>query len=472
MDNKVLSSQNYTQSLVDAAYAFNFNNMSSVNRQQVQFLLCDGLAALFQGLKHPTVEKLLHYFEVQNISGQNQWPGLGLSLPVTDAAFVYGIAAHVLDFEPMFDPPTHAVSPVLGTLLALALEDTNSPIDLSPHFLNAFTVGIELQADLREAARISDDTARQELKYFPFQKQGFHPPGTVGVMGSALAASLWLGLDKNQACMALGMAASRAGGIAANIGTSTKAMHSGNAARAGLECALLVKHGFTASSATFDERGGWGEVFGGEGFKLDVLADGMRSMRCFSQPGFAFKKWPAHTAMQVAISAALKLHDSFNVFDGEIEIEVPHFPYCDRPKPQTTDECRFSFQFNVVKALLDGHMDVNSYSHAHLNRTDISHLLGKTKLKFNHRIPADFTKMEVRITLSDGRKAHSNSWPGHWNDTITAEQVADKFVACTEHIFITADSKLLCDALLAPSIRFDDAIKMIKTIQLKERISK
>jgi aconitate decarboxylase len=471
MEYTLMSSSNYTQSLVDLAYTFKFNNLSDVKQQQVQFLLCDGLAALFQGLKHPTIGKLLRYFEAQNISGLTNWPGLGLSLPVTDAAFLYGIATHVLDFEPMFDPPTHAVSPVLGTLLALALEDKNSQDDLASNFLNAFAVGIELQADLREAARYSDDTARQELKYFPFQKQGFHPPGTVGVMGSALAASIWLGLDKKQACMALGMAASRAGGIAANIGTSTKAMHSGNAARSGLECALLVKHGFTASTATFDERGGWGEVFGGEGFKLDTLVEGMQTMRCFSQPGFAFKKWPAHTAMQVAIAAALKLHDPINGFKGAIEIEVPHFPYCDRPNPQTTDECRFSFQFNVVQALIDGRVDVNSFSQAQLKRSDIGQLLEKTRLNFNHNIPADFTKMEVRIALSDGRTAQSNSWPGHWNDAVTAKQVSEKFEACTQHIFGDADSKLICEALLSPTIRLAEAIHMIKALNYRIGVS-
>jgi aconitate decarboxylase len=470
MKNKALSAQNYTQALVEAAYTFSFHNLSSDKQQQVQFLLCDGLAALFKGLQHSTVQNLLKYFKAQKISGPNQWPALGLSLPATDAAFIYGIATHVLDFEPMFDPPTHAVSPVLGTLMALALEDINAPHDIAPHFLNAFAVGLELQADLREASRISDDTARQELKYFPFQKQGFHPPGTVGVMGSALAASLWLGLDKNQACMALGMAASRAGGIAANIGTATKAMHSGNAARAGLECALLVKHGFTASSATFDEGGGWGEVFGGDGFKLDILLDGMRSMRCFSHPGFAFKKWPAHTAMQVAIEAALKLHNPDTVFNGEIEIEVPHFPYCDRPNPQTSDECRFSFQFNVVKAILDGHVDVNSFSHTQLNRDDIRHLLSKTKLKFNPTIPADFTKMEVRISLSDGRRANSNTWPGHWNDAVTEKQISEKFAACTQHLFEKVDSQLLCDALLAPTIRLAEAIQLIKSINISEPV--
>jgi aconitate decarboxylase len=232
-------------------------------------------------------------------------------------------------------------------------------------------------------------------------------------MGSALASSIWLGLNEDETCMALGMAASRACGIAANIGTATKATHSGNAARAGLECALLIKSGFTASRDTFAEPGGWGEVFGGEAFDVHSLVEGIKSMRCFTRPGFAFKRWPAHTAMQVAIDAALQLHQPHNNFCGELVIETPVFPYCNRPNPQSTDECRFSFQFNVVQALLDGKVDAQSFSESQLQRSDIKDLLTKTRLNLDRQIPADFTQMEVRIMLSDGRKAQSKTWSGH-----------------------------------------------------------
>jgi len=444
-----------TYQLVDAAFRFNYADLPPKTRQQIQFLLCDGIGVLFKGLEHPTINKLMQHFHLQHKRTAETFPGLGLDMPVTDAAFVYGTATHVLDFEPMFDPPTHAVSPVLGPLFALASQDSDLHADRSDVFLRAFASGVALQAELREAARITDDLAKHEQKFFPFQKQGFHPPGTVGVMGSALASAIWLGLNKDEACMALGMAASRAGGIAANIGTATKATHSGNAARAGLECALLVKSGFTASRNTFAEPGGWGEVFGGDAFDAKSLVEGINSMRCFTHPGFAFKRWPAHTAMQVAIDAGSKLHQQQVKFDGEILIETPVFPYCDRPNPQTTDECRFSFQFNVVQALLDGKVDPQSFSESQLQRGDIQDLLTKTRLNFDKQIPADFTQMEVRITLSDGRSAKSNSWIGHWNSTISENVLADKFLSCMANVLPEAECQKLADNLLGTTQIFN-----------------
>ena len=50
----------------------------------------------------------------------------------------------------------------------------------------------------------------------------FHTPGVVGVMGSAVAASHLLGLEPKQIQHALGIAASRCGGLSANTGSMVK----------------------------------------------------------------------------------------------------------------------------------------------------------------------------------------------------------------------------------------------------------
>ena len=51
---------------------------------------------------------------------------------------------------------------------------------------------------------------------------------------------------------ALGLAASRAGALLANIGSMTKSTHCGYAGASGLDAALLAARGFTANSAIFE----------------------------------------------------------------------------------------------------------------------------------------------------------------------------------------------------------------------------
>jgi aconitate decarboxylase len=446
-----MRNQPVTRQVVEAAYAIDYTALHEHTRSNIRNLIIDGVGVLMEGLKHSNVAIVVDHLRQVGGKSTSYLPGHGYATSVPDAAFVHGIAIHVMDFEPMFDPPTHVVSPVLGTLTALMMCDGESSCaKRDPNgllFLKAFTAGIELQADLRTAALVADNEARVHENFFPFQKQGFHPPGTVGVMGAALAASIWLGLTVEEACMALGMAASRAGGIAGNIGTMTKAAHSGNAARAGVECAMLARRGFTASAHTLEEAGGWGDVFGGDFFDRKQLIDGMQQLRCFTNPGFAFKYWPAHTAMQVAIHAALPLHTPEKPFEGSIHIQAPVFKYCDRPNPSSSDECRFSFQFNVVQAIVDGKVTPDSYTDKQLNRPEIQRLLANTHLEMMHDIPADFTKMEVRVKLSDERFSSSDRWPGHWKLPATREQIREKFIRCASAMIAPDATVELYDCL-------------------------
>jgi aconitate decarboxylase len=458
-----------TRQLVDAAYEIKFSNLPQDLRVRIRQLFIDGVGVWLAGMQHPNVSILVDYLRELNASPISPLIGHNIAVSVTDAAWVNGVATHVMDFEPMFDPPTHAVSPVLGALMALCLANENSDVGISidrngDRLLSAFTAGIQLQADLRKASLHDDKTANENAHFFPFQKQGFHPPGIVGVMGSALASCIWLGLEKEETCMALGMAASRAGGIAGNIGSMTKANHSGNAARAGLESALLARKGFTASKNTFEEPGGWVDVFGGTCFKKELLAEGMQSLSCFSHPGFAFKFWPAHTAMQIAINAALQLHHPDHKFDGEILIHAPVFKYCDRPYPDSADACRFSFQFNVVQAIIDGVVGFNSYTDQQLKRQDLHNLLKKTTLQMLPDIPAHFPEMHVSIFLSDGRSATSDRWPGHWKMPVTEQQLSAKFLDCASLIF--DEKKAIC---LYDCIQDDSFI--IDLMQLKRLLS-
>lgn len=70
--------------------------------------------------------------------------------------------------------------------------------------------------DIKENYERAGD-ATTTARHFPFPKQGFHPPGIVGPLGSALAAAVWLQLDDSQTAMALGIASSGSDGLAGNI---------------------------------------------------------------------------------------------------------------------------------------------------------------------------------------------------------------------------------------------------------------
>src|SRR5258707_309858 len=80
------------------------------------------------------------------------------------------------------------------------------------------------------------------------------------------ACATLLGLDRAELTMAMSIAASRASGLIANIGTMTKALHCGDAAMRGLEAALLAAGGFTADSDAIGSPRGYGRAYYGEAF--------------------------------------------------------------------------------------------------------------------------------------------------------------------------------------------------------------
>lgn len=419
-----------TAGVVRAAHYLRLGDLSAAQREVVERLFVDGCGVMLAGLEHPTSRRLAEHVEALGCRGVARVPGSTIETAPQEAALLIGAATHVLDFEPMFSPPTHAVSPVLGAVMALSCGEGAVGVS-GERLLEAFAAGIVLQAGLRCASAERREVHRSAAgRHFPFHAQGFHLPGILGVLGSALSASLLLELDESATAMAIGMAASRASGIAANIGTMTKALHCGNAARAGVECALLARRGFTASDRALEAPSGWAQVFGGAGLDQERVLAELRDPRCLVSPGFAFKRWPAHSAMQIAIAAALPLHDPSGPPRGHVRVTAPALPYCDRPTPRDTDEARFSFQLNVAQALLDGEVTSRSFERDRLERRELRELLSRVELTLCDSIPRDFSRSEVRIELEDGRRASSDRWPGHWKSPAQDDQLRAKFVEC------------------------------------------
>lgn len=436
--NKYQGSSEVTKELVDLAYAIDLDRINDDTLKTSKALLLDGIGVFLAGINHSTVKKLTAYFQQYQPENGIEVVGHSLKSSLPDAAFIYGTAIHSMDFEPMFLPPTHAVSPILAPLLAIA---QTGKLD-GKNFLKAFIAGIQFEAGLRIASQTSDKQAAENQNHFPFEKKGFHPPGTVGTLGSALTSSIALGLSKEECSMAIGYAASRSSGISGNIGTMTKATHCGNAARSGLEAALFTSFGLTSSTKILETGSGWAEVFGGSNFNFHALLAGMEQLSCFTEPGFAFKKWPSHTAMQIAINGALNLHESPHE-TGEIKVSVPVFNYCNRPFPEDSNEARFSFQYNIAISLIDGQVNSDSFSEEKLHSEKTQDYLRRIKLILDPNIPRDFGKMHIRIQIGHEEQYSCDNWPGHWKTPMTEEELSEKFTICCSPLLKTEDIELL-----------------------------
>ena len=290
------------------------------------------------------------------------------------AALVNGAAMHVLDYEPMWLPATHALSPALAAALALGETLGSSGAKI----LTAMVLGIEIQGRLRQAAGALES---HELH--------FHPPGFVGPIGAAVAAGHLLDFDADQFANAIGIAGSRCGGLFVNLGTMTKATHCAYAAALGLEAALLTRRGFTGCRTLFDPAPqSYAEAFFPRGFAGEALLDFGAPFRIVD-PGYAIKIFPAKFSTHYAITAALSARPQLPSPDAirVVRITAADVPSSDRPQPRSGLDGKFSLQYTTAAALLDGQVGLASFTDERLHRDDMQALLGKIEVRLSRDIP-------------------------------------------------------------------------------------
>ena len=167
----------------------------------------------------PATQKVIASGLILDGPGPCRVPGRREGMRAEQAALAIGVAAHVDDFDDThLATVIHPSAAILATLLPLASETGASGAQV----LRAFALGCEAQL-------------RVGIAMTPWHYDaGWHITGTVGVIGSAVAAALLLELDAEEMAMAIGLAASSTLGLREAFGTMTKAWHVGKAASNGI----------------------------------------------------------------------------------------------------------------------------------------------------------------------------------------------------------------------------------------------
>ncbi|MES3004436.1 MAG: MmgE/PrpD family protein [Pseudomonadota bacterium] len=270
-----------------------------------------------------------------------------------DAALINGAASHALDFDDCNNTiGGHPSAPVLSALLPLAEALGSSGID----FVTAYVAGFEVECKLGMAVNMHHYT------------KGWHPTSTLGTFGSAAACAKLMGLDAERTAVALALAATFASGLKANFGTMTKPLHVGQSARNGLFAARLASRGYTANGErVFEHKQGFLDVFNGPG-----TYDTARALEAWAKPldivapGIAIKQYPCCGSTHPAIDAMLDIvrRDGPKAADVERVDAATHerrLEHTNRPNPNSPLDAKFSLQYTMARALIDGHVAVADF---------------------------------------------------------------------------------------------------------------
>ena len=357
---------NETQSLAQFIAETEYDALPPPVVEAAKIAILDGVANMVAG----SVQELAHiiglYVRDSGGASQASVVGWGYQTNPPSAAFANGVFGHCLDYEIQGFPPTHGTSSCLPAALALAEHNHVSGTKV----ITAYVLGWEIQGRLRAASA-------------PATAPGYHPPGLVGPMGGAAASAKSLGLDADQTLMALGIAASRTGGLTANTGTMVKSTHPGNAARMGAEAAILASMGYTASDQVLESPVGYAAALFGGNFDWDVATGGLGSSWRLADPGFDIKRFPAQVYMQNVIEAALNLREENGLEAESIEQVIIRRRGRGHsgPTPRSGLDGKFSVEYCAAAALLDGQVGIDTFTDYRRFTPDMEEMLGRIRVE-------------------------------------------------------------------------------------------
>ncbi len=236
---------------------------------------------------------------------------------VPDAAFLLGVACHSLDWDDYMHPMHGHCSAVLLPVAWLLTEQRDgSGADLTDAYLTGYQANYLVSQALGHA----------------HYRHGWHATSTVGTIGAAAAAARLLGLDQQQAGHALAIAASSAGGIRANFGTSTKALHAGFAARNGVQAAQLARAGAEGSADWLLGEHGMQPAFSGDRAGDDaaraILAATEGSHGIETEWGLVQKPYCCCGSCHAAVEALIAVVERHDLAGNEIDRGLTRRPDC------------------------------------------------------------------------------------------------------------------------------------------------
>jgi len=321
-----------------------------------------------------------------------------------DAALINGTAAHALDFDDVAESiGGHPSVPLVPAIIALGEQVGASGEDA----ILAYVVGFETESRIARAVHPHH------------YDRGWHPTTTVGIFGTVAAAARILKLTAAETATALNLAVSLAAGVKANFGTMTKPLHVGHCARSGALAALLAKGGFTAGQRAFEHPQGYLDVFNGAGnYDAAKIFERWADPLDIVDPGFGLKQYPCCGSTHPAIDAMLKLRlqhpvDADDVTAIEVLTNPRRLPHTDKPDPRNGLEGKFSIQYIVARALLDGRVVLGHFEDAAVREPRVRKLVALVRVGAHPEMPADSEEQfaaEVIVTTRAGRK-HSARVP-------------------------------------------------------------
>jgi 2-methylcitrate dehydratase PrpD len=271
--------------------------------------------------------------------------------------------------------------------------------------------------------------------------QGFHPTSTCGTFGATVAAAKLLKLDVQQTVHSLGIAGSQVGGLMAwnTSGSYTKRLQAGHPAMVGIISALMAQKGFNGPPAIIEGEDGFLQAYSyNREYDTSWITDGLGERWVFVDT--SIKVYPCCRYSAGHLDACLDIATRYRPDPQRIErVLIRSSDYTirllARPRkmdPQNVVDTQFSMPWQSAIALIDGKIDVDTFTEGNINRPDVRQLMQRVDWvvdeEFERRYPEHYS-CAVTVAMEDGTEFRSEveDPKGDWRNPVTQKELEQKF---------------------------------------------
>jgi 2-methylcitrate dehydratase PrpD len=261
---------------------------------------------------------------------------------------------------------------------------------------------------------------------------------------------------------AIAAAANQTGGLVECLGTPTKSLSVGNAARLGLWSALLAMRGLMGPTAPLEGRQGYFSALAASP-DWSQLTDGLGESWELMQN--TYKPYPAGIVVHPVIDAVLALREAQNVAPESISrIIVRGNPLLaartDRPNVETGREAQVSVQHSAAVALLFGEARLAHYTDACVRDPAVRAVRAKIEIEQDAAIAVEGAS--VRFVMTDGAEHETTvtAARGSLALPLSDREIEDKVRTLAEGWSAGHDAQSLIDAVWALD-RAEDAAALL-----------
>ena len=425
-----------TSDLIERVWEIENASLDSDDLYAFRSLLLDHIGVAVNGSTSESAKAFRRF--AHRAPGGGDHPVIGTretSDPIR-AAMANAVAAHSIEYDDVHNAssshPGVVVFPAAFAAAQIAEADAED-------FVQAVFRGYEVMCRVGRAANPQAHYARH-----------FHPTGTVGHFGAAATAASLLDLDAEQTRSALGIAATMASGSMQFLldGAWTKRFHPANAARNGLESALMAEAGYRG---TLDGIGGDRAFLAGYSANpepKEILHDWgyrpyeVRNTSIKAHTCCRYKQGPIDALIEIRQKHGLRSQDvkAIRVGIPSVAEDIISAPSDLKRRPKTVVDAQFSMPYGAAVAIIRGAASLEEYDGTLFEDEEVLRLMDATESVVDTDLDLSYPAQwrawsEVVSKSGEVYRATVDDPKGDPTNPLSAEEIARKFRRLTRDAY-------------------------------------